>query len=64
VTTLLSVAHEVSPGTVAWTQQTFPYQAKCLRWTNEHHLALSEADRASIDALLKGTGVESMLSID
>jgi glutathione S-transferase len=45
-----------------WTQQTFPYQAKCLRWTNERYRALSETDRASVDALLKGTGVETMLA--
>ncbi|MDG1389785.1 MAG: glutathione S-transferase N-terminal domain-containing protein [Halioglobus sp.] len=44
-----------------WNQQTFPYQAKCLRWTNERYLALSDADRASVDALLEGTGVEAML---
>lgn len=45
-----------------WTQQSFPYQAKCLRWTNERYRALSETDRASVDALLKGTGVETMLA--
>ena len=45
-----------------WTQQTFPYQAKCLRWTNERYQALSESDRASVDALLEDTGVEIMLS--
>ncbi|MFT4632372.1 MAG: hypothetical protein ACI9VI_000573 [Candidatus Azotimanducaceae bacterium] len=49
---------------VPWTQQTFPYQAKCLRWTNEHYRALSEANRASVDALLKGTGVETMLATE
>jgi glutathione S-transferase len=47
-----------------WSQQTFPYQAKCLRWTNEHYRALSTADRASVDALLEGTGVENMLSLE
>ncbi|MFT6052663.1 MAG: glutathione S-transferase [Halioglobus sp.] len=47
-----------------WTQQTFPYQAKCLRWTNERYRALSAADRASVDALLEGTGVEAMLATD
>jgi len=47
-----------------WTQQSFPYQAKCLRWTNERYRALGEADRASVDALLEGTGVETMLAID
>jgi len=46
-----------------WTQRTFPYQAKCLQWTNERYRALSEADRASVDALLQGTGVETMLSL-
>lgn len=47
-----------------WTQQTFPYQAKCLRWTNERYRALSSADRASVDALIEGTGIETMLSVD
>lgn len=46
-----------------WTQQTFPYQAKCLQWTNERYRALDNADRARVDALLQGTGVEAMLSI-
>jgi hypothetical protein len=47
-----------------WAQQTFPYQAKCLRWTNERYRALNGADRASVDALLKGTGIETMLFTD
>ncbi len=46
-----------------WTQRTFPYQAKCLIWTNERYRALSDADRASVDSLLQGTGVEAMLSL-
>ena len=46
-----------------WTQRTFPYQAKCLIWTNERYRALSDADRASVDTLLQGTGVEAMLSL-
>ena len=46
-----------------WTQRTFPYQAKCLQWTNERYRALNDADRASVDALLAGTGVEAMLSL-
>jgi hypothetical protein len=48
----------------SWTQQTFPYQAKCLHWTNERYRALSEAERASVDVLLQGTGVETMLLSD
>ena len=46
-----------------WTQQTFPYQAKCLNWTNEQYRALSDDDRGRVDALLKGTGVETMLTL-
>ena len=46
---------------VSWTQQTFPYQAKCLQWTKELYGTLGDADRASVDALLEGTGVEAML---
>ncbi len=49
---------------VQWTQQTFPYQAKCLNWTNEKYRALSEEDRARVDTLLAGTDVEAMLSLD
>ncbi len=47
-----------------WTQQTFPYQAKCLQWTNERYRALADSDRARVDALLQGTGVETMLTLD
>ena len=46
-----------------WTQQTFPYQAKCLRWTNEHYQALDAQDRARVDTLLAGTGVDAMLGV-
>ncbi|MEZ5573205.1 MAG: glutathione S-transferase C-terminal domain-containing protein [Halioglobus sp.] len=47
---------------VLWTQQTFPYQAKCLRWINEQYQALNSADRARVDRVLAGTGCEAMLS--
>jgi len=47
-----------------WTQQSFPYQAKCLRWTNNCYHALGAHDRARVDALIAGTGVESMLLQD
>ena len=46
-----------------WTQRTFPYQAECLQWTNEHYLALSAGDRVRVDTLVQGTGVEAMLSL-
>jgi glutathione S-transferase len=48
----------------AWTQQTFPYQARCLSWINEQYRALDVADRERVDALLAGTGCESMLSTE
>jgi len=46
-----------------WTQQTFPYPAKCLHWTIERYQALSDDDRARVDGLLHGTGVETMLTV-
>ncbi len=46
-----------------WTQRTFPYQAKCLQWTNERYRALGEGDRRRVDTLLQGTGVETMLTL-
>lgn len=45
-----------------WSQRTFPYQAKCLRWTIELYRALDDAARTSVDRLLDGTGLETMLS--
>lgn len=44
-----------------WTQQTFPYQAKCLRWINEQYQLLGEADRVRVDAALEGTGCEALI---
>lgn len=46
-----------------WTQQTFPYQAKCLKWTNEKYAALDSSQRQRVDQLLEGTGCETMLSV-
>ena len=44
-----------------WSQQAFPYQAKCLGWINQEYHGLAEADRARVDALLAGTGCENMI---
>lgn len=44
-----------------WVQRTFPYQAKCLQWTNEQYQALSAGDRSRVDSFIAGTGVEAML---
>ena len=45
----------------AWHQRTFPYQAKCLQWTRDHYGQLSATDRARVDALIAGSGIEPML---
>ena len=44
----------------AWTQPSFPYQAKCLKWLRDGHGALSDNERGSVDGLLKGSGCEAM----
>lgn len=44
-----------------WTQQTFPYQAKCLKWINEQYQALDDKNRARVDGLLAGTGCEAVI---
>ena len=44
-----------------WSQQAFPYQAKCLGWINQQYGTLSPQDRARVDGLLAGTGCETML---
>ncbi|WP_340693469.1 glutathione S-transferase [Hyphomonas sp.] len=44
----------------AWTQPSFPYQAKCLKWLREGYEALSGNERGSVDALLSGTGCETL----
>lgn len=45
-----------------WTQPPFPYQAKCLGWIREGHGALSPADRAIVDRMLAGTGVDQLFT--
>ena len=45
----------------AWTQPTFPYQAKCLQWIREAFAALSGQDQASVRAICEGTGCEPLL---
>jgi glutathione S-transferase len=44
-----------------WSQQTFPYQVKCLKWINQAYAELSEKDRGRIDRVLEGTGCEALL---
>jgi len=44
-----------------WTQQTFAYQGKCLRWINEQYCALDLAQREQVNAILAGTGCEALI---
>ncbi len=41
-----------------WVQEPFPYQAKCLQWLRQQYVKLEGEDRAFIDSLLEGTGIE------
>ena len=52
---------ETSIDGAPWQQQTFPYQVKCLAWIREQYQALSETDRARVDAMLEGTGCERLV---
>jgi glutathione S-transferase len=45
-----------------WTQPTFPYQAKCLKWIRDEFSALGPGDRSEISALCAGTGCEALLA--
>lgn len=45
-----------------WVQQPFPYQGKCLTWLREKHEALAPDDRKAVDAILAGTGCETLFS--
>ena len=44
-----------------WTQEPFPYQAKCLQWIRIEYARLDEEDRAIVDQILAGTGCEKLL---
>jgi len=46
----------------AWTQPTFPYQAKCLGWIRQEFEALPDGAREKIRALLAQNGCAALLS--
>lgn len=46
----------------AWSQQTFPYQVKCLAWLRAEYEALSAGERTMADAALAGTGWAALFS--
>ena len=44
----------------AWSQQPFPYQAKCLGWLRDARTALPGPARAQVDALMSPAGLSSL----
>lgn len=46
----------------AWTQPTFPYQAKCLKWIREEFAALTPAEQGAVRVVSADTGVEALLA--
>jgi hypothetical protein len=44
-----------------WQQLSFPFQAKCLRWTWEEFGALSDVDRESVRRLLSNVGLMPLI---
>lgn len=47
---------------MTWSQPAFPYQAKCLRWLQEDYGALAPEARATVDAVLAGSGAEVLFA--
>jgi hypothetical protein len=45
-----------------YSQGTFVYQRKCLKWIREEYAKLSANDRRAVDALLAGTGCEILFA--
>lgn len=45
-----------------WSQQTFPYQGKCLKWIAEKYAELDSTQRQLVNQLLEGTGCETLLA--
>ncbi len=46
-----------------WTQPVFKYQAKCLDWLRADYDRLSETARHDVDALLAGSGCETLFRL-
>lgn len=45
-----------------WSQQSFPYQGKCLHWIVNEYQNLSQTDKQRVDRIIVGTGCEALLS--
>ena len=47
-----------------WTQQTFPYQVKCLNWINEEFEKLSSSEKEKTGSFLEKNNLEKFLEIN
>lgn len=47
-----------------WTQPSFPYQLKCLRWTRTEFAALSARDQSTARTILEATGLSPLIDVD
>ena len=45
-----------------WTQEPFPYQAKCLQWVRIEYARLDQQDRERVNVILADTGCERLLA--
>jgi len=45
-----------------WVQETFVYQAKCLKWLKQRYDNLGENDKERLDNVLSGTGCEALFA--
>jgi len=70
VPVLLANAHAVDSGAEEvrteidgrpWTQQPFPYQAKCLQWIRQEFARLDPDDREFVSGTLEATGCEVLI---
>ena len=43
-----------------WVQETFVYQAKCLKWLKERYDVLEAKDKERLDRILSGTGCDAL----
>jgi len=43
-----------------WEQRPFPYQGKCLQWLRASYHRLDAADRAAVEAVVAGSGIEHL----
>lgn len=45
-----------------WSQQLFPYQAKCLQWLRQSRAGLDDGARAKVDSALRPTGCMALFA--